>query len=104
MVSNRLLIGLTGGMGSGKTTVADLFAEYGITIIDADLITRELVLPGTNALHAIVKHFGADILDDTGALNRQALRDRIFKNPQERLWLEQLLHPQVMEEIKKRAQ
>jgi dephospho-CoA kinase len=107
-MQKKYMIGLTGGIGTGKSTVANLFAELGITIIDADVIAREVVAPNSTALKAIVGHFGMEILDQTGQLNRHALRDRIFQDSdesnKERLWLEQLLHPAILNEIKQRAQ
>lgn len=102
------MIGLTGGIGSGKSTVANLFAELGVTVIDADVIAREVVVPNSAALKQIVARFGTAILDSTGQLNRARLRDRIFQasdeSKKERLWLEQLLHPMIFDEIKHRAQ
>lgn len=94
-----LVVGLTGGIGSGKTTVSNLFASVGIKIIDADVIAREVVEPGTEALQQIAEHFGASILTPEGALNRQALRQRIFSNQTEKAWLDQLLHPRIREVI-----
>lgn len=95
-----IIIGLTGGIGSGKTTVSNLFAELGITVVDADIAAREVVEPGSTALQEIQSHFGAHSLNDDGSLNRQALRERVFDNETERHWLEELLHPL----IKKRLQ
>lgn len=92
-----LVIGLTGGIGSGKTTVAHLFATNGVPIIDSDLIAREVTEPGSSALNNIVKQFGAHVLNADGTLNRQQLRYIIFKDPAQRLWLEQLLHPIIIE-------
>lgn len=90
-----LVIGLTGGIGSGKSTVAELFQHKGVLIIDADLIARELVEPGQPALQEIAEHFGSDILDKHGALRRKALRELVFSIPAERKWLEHLLHPLI---------
>lgn len=98
-----LVIGLTGGIGSGKSTVADLFAKKGVTIIDADVITRDLTQPGEPALKAIEEHFSKDILNDDGSLNRKKLRKIIYKNPDEKQWLEKLLHPLVRTEMSLRA-
>lgn len=94
-----LKIGLTGGIGSGKSTVANLFAELGIPIIDADVVSRQVVEPGTPALQKIVQHFGEEVLQKDGTLNRAALRDKVFGFDEERLWLEQLLHPLILEEM-----
>lgn len=96
-----LVIGLTGGIGSGKSTVAELFAAKGIPVLDADLIARELVEPNQPAFDAIVRHFGARILRD-GALDRAELRKVIFAHPEEKRWLEALLHPLVYSEIGRR--
>jgi dephospho-CoA kinase len=88
-------VGLTGGIASGKTTVANLFAALGITIVDTDLLAREVVEPGTALLMEIAAHFGAGILSDEGSLNRRALRDRVFADPAERRWLEERTHPAI---------
>jgi len=95
------VIGLTGGIGSGKSTVAKLFADLGVPIIDADLIARELTQPQTFALDQISYHFGSSILKSDGTLNRPQLRQLIFSDPQKRLWLEKLLHPLIQQEIKR---
>lgn len=92
-----LVIGLTGGIGSGKTTVANEFAKLGVTLIDADLLAREVVEPGTPALAKIAIKFGADILENDGNLNRAKLRQIVFANQEYKLWLEQLLHPLIRE-------
>jgi dephospho-CoA kinase len=89
------VVGLTGGIGSGKSTVVELFAKKGVSIIDADKITRDLTLPYQPALLKIVEHFGKDILHTEGTLNRAKLRKIIFDNPEEKQWLEKLLHPLV---------
>jgi dephospho-CoA kinase len=89
------LVGLTGGIASGKTTVANLFAALGVPIIDTDLLAREVVAPGTALLGEIAGHFGPDILAADGSLDRRALRERVFKDPAERLWLEQRTHPAI---------
>lgn len=91
-------IGLTGGIGSGKTTVAHLFAGFGIMVLDADVIARELVEPGQPALSAIAQHFGSEILRE-GRLDRAALKERIFAHPAERNWLDALLHPLVYQQL-----
>jgi len=92
-------IGLTGGIASGKSTVAHLFAQHGIGIIDADLIAREIVLPGQSAYKAIVAHFGENILEDHGNINRIKLKEIVFNHKEERLWLEKLLHPLIRNEM-----
>lgn len=93
------VVGITGGIGSGKTAVTNAFQELGIEIVDADIAAREVVTLGSPGLTAIEKHFGADILLEDGTLNRAKLREIIFKNPAEKKWLEQLTHPLIREEI-----
>lgn len=97
-----LVIGLTGGIGSGKTTVADLFAEHGIPIIDADVLAREVTLPDQPAFIAIVNHFGKAILLPDGTLNRKQLRQIIFDHANEKSWLEKLLHPLIRQILETR--
>lgn len=94
-----LTIGLTGGIGSGKSTTADYFAEKGITIIDSDQIARDVVAPKTEGLTKIIEHFGTMILDTKGELNRRKLREIIFNNDSERKWLENLLHPLIRQRM-----
>ncbi len=94
-----LRIGLTGGIGSGKTTVARLFEGKGIKVIDADRIAHQLVEPGQPALRTIVSRFGGSILGPNGRLNRDELRDIVFKSPERRRQLESILHPLVDEEM-----
>ena len=93
------VVGITGGIGSGKTVVTNLFAELGITIVDADIAARIVVEPGRPALAAITEHFGPTLLKADGTLDRAAMRSRIFSNVEDKLWLEQLLHPRISEEI-----
>ena len=95
-----MIIGLTGGIGSGKTAVSDTFKSLGIDIIDADVSSRSVVKKGQPALDDIKSHFGDDILDSENSLDRAKLREIIFKNPDERIWLEKLLHPKIAEHIK----
>lgn len=95
-----LVIGLTGGIGSGKTTVANLFADtYGIDIIDADIVAREVVEPNTFGLNAIIEKCGKEILLEDGTLNRAKLRDAIFSQPELKTWLNNLLHPLIREKM-----
>ena len=96
-----LVVGLTGGIGSGKSTVANLFNKHNIPIIDADIVAREMTKPGTQALARIAKHFGPDILLKDGSLNRTSLRQIIFQDAKQRLWLENLLHPLIRIEMHK---
>lgn len=96
-----LVIGLTGGIGSGKSTVASLFEKHGTTIIDTDQLSRDLTQPNQPALQKMVDHFGADILQADGSLNRTLLRKIIFNNETERRWLENLLHPLIRNEMER---
>ncbi|ABZ75042.1 dephospho-CoA kinase [Shewanella halifaxensis HAW-EB4] len=91
------IVGLTGGIGSGKTTVANLFARLGITLVDADIISRDVVAKGSTGLSEIVKHFGNTVLLSDGNLNRSMLREKIFEEDSERVWLNNLLHPMIRE-------
>jgi dephospho-CoA kinase len=94
-----LVVGITGGIGSGKSAVTRCFEQRGITVVDADVVARLIVEPGTPALAAITAHFGAAILQADGSLDRAALRSRVFSNADERRWLEQLTHPLIGQEI-----
>ncbi|WP_281560693.1 dephospho-CoA kinase [Thalassomonas sp. RHCl1] len=93
------IIGLTGGIGSGKTTIANMFADLNVTIVDADIVAREVVAPGSPSLEKIAQHFGPEFIDDNGALNRALLRTRIFNHPQDKAWLNQLLHPLIRQNL-----
>ena len=93
--NEALRIGLTGGIASGKSTVADMFAEFGITIIDTDVIAREIVAPGEEALEEISSAFGPSVIDQSGSLDRKALRNIIFASNAERRKLESILHPRI---------
>jgi dephospho-CoA kinase len=97
---SKFVVGITGGIGSGKTAVSDRFQNMGITIVDADLASRVVVEPGKPALTDIKAHFGEHIIQPDGNMDRAALRDKVFKDVQERKWLEQLLHPLINEEIR----
>ena len=99
MTDAPLIVGLTGGIGSGKSTVAAAFRQLGITCVDADQIAREVVKPGTPALQQITAHFGGTILHSDNSLNRAALRKIVFGNPAEKNWLESLLHPLIRKTI-----
>lgn len=94
-----LVVGITGGIGSGKSAATRRFEEHGITVVDADVVARVIVEPGTPALTAIAEHFGADILQPDGTLDRAALRSRVFSDESQRRWLEQLTHPLIGREI-----
>lgn len=97
-----LVIGLTGGIGSGKSAISARFEALGVPCIDADRLTRELVAPGTPLLDTIVTAFGAEVLLDNGTLDRGALRTRIFADPAARQRLEALMHPAVRAETDRR--
>jgi len=94
-----MIIGLTGGIGSGKSAVSSYFENLGITVVDADIVAREVVEPGQPALAQISEHFGSRIITPEGALDRAALRVLIFEDENERKWLESLLHPLIRKEI-----
>ncbi len=96
-----MIVGLTGGIGSGKTAVSDLFQDLGITIVDADLASRVVVEKGREELNKIAEHFGEDILTSGGELDRAKLREVIFNSEEEKLWLESLLHPAIASQIQK---
>ena len=93
------IVGLTGGIGSGKSTIANLFALLDVPIIDADVVAREVVEKGSPLLTKIVEHFGQHILDKQGNLDRTALRQIVFHSEQEKKWLNQLLHPAIRAEM-----
>ena len=93
------VVGLTGGIGSGKSTIAELFAELGVPIVDADLVARQVVEKGSPLLAEIAAHFGPEILLEDGTLNRAALREKIFANEMQKHWLNQLLHPAIRHEM-----
>jgi dephospho-CoA kinase len=98
-MSRYSVIGLTGGIGSGKSTVARMFGALGVHWVDADDVTRQVVEPGTQALRAIADHFGESILQGNGELDRAALRQKVFEDPEQRRWLEGLLHPIIRQEL-----
>ena len=94
-----MIIGLTGGIGSGKTAVSDIFEELGIGVVDADLASRVVVEKGRPSLEEIAKHFGQGILTEEGELDRAKLREIIFNSDEEKNWLESLLHPAIAKQI-----
>lgn len=94
-----LIIGLTGGIASGKSTVERLFSSHGAPVIDADTISRDLVAPGEPGLAAIVREFGPQILTHDGHLDRKRMADRIFSDPDSRKRLEAILHPMVRQRM-----
>jgi dephospho-CoA kinase len=95
----HMIVGLTGGIGSGKSEVSSRFKKLGIDVIDADVVARQVVEIGRPALNDIAEHFGQAILNSDKSLNRQQLREIIFNSPAEKTWLENLLHPIIREEI-----
>jgi len=103
-MARRLRIGLTGGIASGKSTVAQRLTELGIPVIDADVAARAVVEPGTVGIAQVVERFGSGILDATGALDRRALRDLIFNDPRARSDLEAILHPLIRAAMERSAE
>jgi dephospho-CoA kinase len=95
------VVGLTGGIGSGKSAVSERFAARGIDIVDADVASRIVVEPGQPALASIAEHFGSDVITADGWLDRALMRQRVFAVPAERQWLERLLHPLISEHLGK---
>lgn len=95
------IVALTGGIGSGKSTIANAFAALDIDIVDADVIARQVVAPGQPALAAISQRFGDEILHPDGSLNRGVLRQKIFSSPQDKSWINKLLHPLIHAETRK---
>jgi len=96
-------VGLTGGIASGKTTVAKLFAARGVTVIDTDEIARDVVAPGAPALARVVEAFGPEILNKDGSLNRRKMREVVFADATRRHALEAILHPAILEEMERRS-
>ena len=93
--AKNYVVGLTGGIGSGKSAAAAMFRAWGIEVINADALAREVVEPGQPALNDIAAHFGSDILTAESYLDRAALRRIVFSNPEQKSWLENLLHPLI---------
>ena len=100
MASKVLKVALTGGIASGKSLVSDLLAIHGCHIIDLDVISREVVLPGTEGLNELVKFFGDSILLSDGSLDRKNLRDVLYKKGRNRAKIEQILHPKILQKMK----
>ena len=97
-------LGLTGGIGSGKSTVASMLAAKGAAVIDADAISRSLTAPGGRAMAAIAQTFGPQMIDAQGAMDRQAMREAVFQNPQAKQKLEAIIHPLVSQITAEQAQ
>lgn len=93
------VVGLSGGIGSGKTTVSDMFAKLGVQIIDADVIAREVVEPGTESLERIREKFGPELIDPSGCLDRGKLRELVFSHLEAKNWLNALLHPLIQQKM-----
>ncbi len=98
------IIGLTGGIASGKSEVSHLFEKLGAPVIDTDLISRQLVEPGEPALQEIITHFGSTVINDDGTLNRKELGKLIFSSEADRHQLEDILHPRIRDEVARRLQ
>lgn len=96
-------VGLTGGIASGKTTVARLFAARGVTVIDTDEIARDVVAPGSATLDRVVVQFGPEVLNPDGSLDRRRTREFVFGDPASRSALEAILHPAILEEMERRS-
>lgn len=94
-----LIVGLTGGIGSGKTAASDSFSRLGVPVVDADVIAREALQQGSPLLDEVIEHFGTNLLDASGQLERSALRAIIFEQPEAKHWLEDLIHPWVRQRI-----
>ena len=93
----RFVVGLTGGIGSGKTAVSDRFHALGVHVVDGDLASRAVLAPGQPAVRAVAERFGPEILNEDGSLDRAALRRRVFADDEDRRWLEALTHPLIGE-------
>ncbi len=102
--TNPLRIGLTGGIASGKSTVAEMFAELGVPLIDTDVIAREVVVPGSPALDEVRARFGDEVIDASGNLDRATLRKIVFSDDEARLALESILHPRIGDETRRQAE
>ncbi|MGO2131945.1 MAG: dephospho-CoA kinase [Halomonas sp.] len=104
MTQNTLIIGVTGGIASGKSTVARSFERHAVPWVDADDVAREVVAPGTPTLADIVNRYGSSILDEQGALKRSELRKIVFADSRERQWLESVTHPQIRKQLIERLE
>jgi dephospho-CoA kinase len=101
---SHFVVGVSGGIGSGKTTVTNIFSSLGVEVVDADVIAREVVSVGTPGLNAIVKKFGQQIVSESGELNRSSLRQLVFSQPELKEWLNRLLHPLIREQMQQQTQ
>lgn len=100
---SQYVVGVSGGIGSGKTTVTNLFLNLGVEVIDADVIAREVVESGTPALQAIVTKWGQTVINQNGSLNRTKLRELVFANDENKTWLNNLLHPIIRQEMQRQV-
>lgn len=100
----RFKLGLTGGIGSGKSTVADMFADLGATLVDTDLIAHQLTAPGGLAISAISQEFGSNYITAEGAMDRAKMRETVFQNTEAKLRLEAILHPLIWQESQRQAE
>jgi dephospho-CoA kinase len=100
---SRFVVGLTGGIASGKSTIADCFADLGVAIIDTDVIAREIVSPGSAALEEIRVKFGDEVIGQDGSLDREVMRKIVFSDESERQRLEAILHPRIRDEAYQQA-
>jgi dephospho-CoA kinase len=98
------VVGVTGGIGSGKTAVTNILSALGITVVDADIASRVVVEPGQPALARIAEHFGPEILQPDGSMDRAAMRRLVFSDPEQKRWLEQLLHPLINAEVQRQIE
>jgi len=98
-MSGRFTVGLTGGIGSGKSVVARLFAERGVSIVDTDQIARSLTAPGGAAMPAVIAEFGAEMADSQGAMDRAKMRELVFREPDAKRRLEAILHPRIRDAV-----
>jgi dephospho-CoA kinase len=98
-----LLIALTGGIASGKSAVAEMFAQLGVPVLDTDQISRDVVAPGMPTLDRLVEQFGPEILDAQGRYDRARMRERVFNDPEQRRKLEAIMHPAIREELARRS-
>lgn len=102
--NDKLIIGLTGGIGAGKTTVSDWFSEQGVSIVDADVVAREVVAPGSDCLHQLAEHFGSAVLHDDGSLNRSELRALMFSDENHTAAVNAIMHPMIRTELMRQLQ
>lgn len=100
---SEFIVGLTGGIGSGKTAVSDKFAALGVDVIDTDILARDVVARGESALAQIAQRFGQEVLQADGQLDRRALREIVFQDPAQKQWLDNLLHPLIRERMVSQA-